>query len=134
MIFSSGFLIFVIRSIAETFMKTEKKFLYALTKSEAHAAQDACNRVTADLPRNLGISEGRFEACGRAAYALARPEIDSSKRVLVLTALEFDELFNCFMNGYSDGEYVHSYCQTAASKAAFARVLKKLREQWLKKN
>lgn len=108
-------------------MKNEKKYLYALTKREAHAAQDACNRVTADLPRNLGISEAQFDACDRAAYALARPDIDADKKILVLTALEFDELFKCFMNGYSDGEYVDSYCQTAASKAAFVRVQRKLR-------
>ena len=108
-------------------MKKEKKHLYALTKREAHAAQDACNRVTADLPRNLGISGAQFDACDRAAYALARPEIDADKKILVLTALEFDELFKCFMNGYGDSEYVDSYCQTVASKAAFVRVQRKLR-------
>lgn len=110
------------------FMKNEKKFLYALTKREAHAAQDACNRVTADLPRNLGISDAQFDACDRAASALAYPAIEADKKVLALTELEFDELFKCFMNGYGDGDYVDSYCQTAASKTAFARVQKKLRE------
>lgn len=115
-------------------MKNEKKFLYALTKREAHAAQDACNRITADLPENLGITNRQFDACDRAAYALAHPAVEANKKVLVLTALEFDELFKCFMNGYGDGDYVDSYCQTAASKAAFARVQKKLRELWLEKN
>lgn len=115
-------------------MKNEKKNLYALTKREAHAALDACNRVTADSPENLGISDRQFEACDRAACALARPEIDGGERTLVLTALEFDEFFKCFMNGYDNGEYVAAYCQTAASKAAFARVQKKLHEQWLRKN
>lgn len=115
------------------FMKNEKKFLYALTKREAHAAQDACNRVTADLPRNLGISDAQFDACDRAAYALAHPAIEPNKKILALTALEFDELFRCFMNGYGDGDYVDSYCQTAVSKRAFARMQKKLRELWLEK-
>ena len=115
-------------------MKSEKKHLYVLTKKEARAAQDACNRITADLPRNLGISDTQFDACERAAYALVRPAIEADKKILVLTAFEFDELFKCFMNGYGDGEYVTSYCQTTASKAAFTRVLKKLREQWLRKN
>lgn len=115
-------------------MKKEKKHLYALTKREAHAALDACNRITADSPENLGISDAQFEACDRAASALSRPEINADKKVLALTALEFDELFKCFMNGYGDGDYVASYCQTAASKIAFARVQKKLRGQWLEKN
>jgi hypothetical protein len=115
------------------FMKNEKKLFYALTKREAHAAQDACNRVTADLPRNLGISDAQFDACDRAAYALAHPAIEQNKKVLVLTALEFDELFKCFMNGYDDGEYVAAYCQTAASKRAFAHMQKKLRDLWLEK-
>lgn len=115
------------------FMKNEKKLLYALTKREAHAAQDACNRVTADLPRNLGISDAQFDACDRAAYALAHPVIEPNKKILTLTALEFDELFKCFMNGYGDGDYVDSYCQTAALKRAFARVQKKLRELWSEK-
>lgn len=109
-------------------MKSERKHFYALTKREARAAQDACNRITADSPENLGISNGQFDACDRAAYALARPAIEADKKVLALTSLEFDELFKCFMNGYGDGDYVDSYCQTAASKAAFARVQKKLRE------
>lgn len=115
-------------------MKNEKKRLYALTNREARAAQDACNRITADSPENLGISNAQFEACDRAACALARPEIDVDKKVLALTALEFDELFKCFMNGYGDGDYVESCCQTAASKSAFARVQRKLRELWLEKN
>lgn len=115
-------------------MKNEKKHLYRLTKREARAAQDACNRITADSPENLGISNAQFDACDRAAYALAHPEIGADKKVLVLTALEFDELYKCFMNGYDNGEYVESYCQTAATKAAFARVQKKLRELWLRKN
>ena len=46
-------------------MKNEKKFLYVLTRREAHAAQDACNRITADLPENLGVSNAQFEACDR---------------------------------------------------------------------
>lgn len=107
-------------------MKQEKKHFYALTKREARAAQDACNRITADSPENLGISDAQFDACDRAAYALARPAIDADKKVLILTQFEFDELFKCFMNGYGDGDYVESYCQTAASKMAFARVQKKL--------
>lgn len=115
-------------------MKNEKKHLYALTKREARAAQDACNRITADSPENLGISNRQFDACDRAAFTLARPAIESDKKVLSLTALEFDELFKCFMNGYDNGEYVAAYCQTAATKAAFARVQKKLRELWLGKN
>ncbi len=115
-------------------MKNEKKFLYALTRREAHAAQDACNRITADLPENLGITNAQFDACDRAAYALAHPAIETDKKVLVMTALEFDELFKCFMNGYGDGDFVESYCQTSTSKAAFARVQKKLRELWLEKN
>lgn len=115
------------------FMKNEKRFLYALTKREAHAAQDACNRVTADLPRNLGISDAQFDACDRAAYALAQPAIEPKKKVLALTALEFDELFKCFINGYGDGDYVNSYCQTATSKRAFVRMQRKLRELWLGK-
>jgi len=65
---------------------------------------------------------------------LARPEIEADKKVLVLSPLEFDELFKCFMNGYDSGDYVAAYCQTVVSKAAFARVQKKLREQWLRKN
>lgn len=109
-------------------MKSERKHFYALTKREARAAQDACNRFTADSPENLGISNQQFDACDRAAYALARPDIEANKKVLVLTVLEFDELFKCFMNGYGDGDFVDSYCQTAASKKAFARVQKKLRE------
>lgn len=109
-------------------MEGEKKHLYALTKREARAAQDACNRITADSPENLGISNQQFDACDSAAYALARPDIEADKKVLILTALEADELFKCFMNGYDNGEYVESYCQTAASKKAFARVQRKLRE------
>lgn len=115
-------------------MKNKKKNLYALTRREATAALDACNRITADSPENLGISDRQFEACDRAACALARPEIDSGKRVLVLTALEFNALFKCFMNGFDNGDYVAAYCQSAASKAAFTRVQKKLREQTLRKN
>lgn len=115
-------------------MKNEKKQLYALTKREARAALDACNRITADSPENLGISSSQFDACDRAACALARPEIEADKKLLILTALEFDELYKCFMNGFDNGEFVESYCQTIASKAAFGRVLKKLREQWLRKN
>ncbi len=99
-------------------MKNEKKYLYALTRREAHSALDTCNRITADSPENLGISNQQFEACDRAAYALARPAIDTAKKVLVLTALEFDELFKCFMSGYGDGDFVQSYCQTAVSKTA----------------
>jgi len=38
------------------------------------------------------------------------------------------------MNGYGDDDFVESYCQTAASKAAFGRVQKKLRQVWLEKN
>ncbi len=114
-------------------MKTEKKHLYALSKREANAAQDACNRVTADLPRNLGISERQFDACDRAAIALARPEIDAAKKVLVLTEFEFEQLFGCFMNGYADGDYVEAYCQTKADKAAFGRVQDKLSELLAKK-
>lgn len=67
-------------------MKNEKKFLYALSKREAHAALDACNRITADLPENLSISNQQFDACDRAAHALAHPEIEADKKVLVLTA------------------------------------------------
>jgi hypothetical protein len=115
-------------------MKNEKKHLYRLTKREARAAQDACNRITADSPENLGISNAQFDACDRAAIALARPAIDAYKKVLALTATEFDELFRCFMNGYGDGDYVESFCQTAAAKSAFARVQRKLRELWLEKN
>ena len=115
-------------------MKSEKKFLYALTKREANAAQDACNRITADLPENLGITNRQFDACDRAAYALARPASRADKKALVMTALELDELFKCFMNGYGDGDFVESYCQTATSKAAFGRVQKKLRELWSEKN
>ena len=63
-------------------MKNEKKFLYALTRREAHAAQDACNRITADLPENLGITNAQFEACDRAAYALAHPGVQRTKRFL----------------------------------------------------
>lgn len=48
-------------------MRDEKKFLYAMTKREAHAAQDACNRITADLPENVGITNAQFDACDRAA-------------------------------------------------------------------
>lgn len=61
-------------------MKKEKKHLYALTKREARAALDACNRITADSPENLGISDAQFDACDRAAYALAHPEIDADKK------------------------------------------------------
>lgn len=111
-------------------MKSERKHFYALTKREARAALDACNRITADSPENLGISSQQFDACDRAAYALALPNIEADKKVLILTALEADELFKCFMNGYGGGDYVDSYCQTAISKAAFARVQKKLRELW----
>lgn len=107
-------------------MKQEKKHFYALTKREARAALDACNRITADSPENLGISDAQFDACDRAACALARPEIDADKKVLVLSALELDELFKFFMNGYSDGEYVESCCQTATQKGAFTRVQRKL--------
>lgn len=114
-------------------MKNEKKFLYALTNREARAAQDACNRITADLPRNLGISNAQFDACDRAAAALAHPAVEGKKKVLVLTEIEFDELFRCFMNGYEDGEYAESYCQTAAQKSALARSLGKLRELWSEK-
>lgn len=128
------FLPFTVISINEIFMKNEKKFLYALTRREANAAQDACNRITADLPENLGITNRQFDTCDNAAHALAYPAIAADKKVLVLTALELDELFKCFMNGYGDGDFVESYCQTAASKAAFARVQKKLRELWLEKN
>jgi hypothetical protein len=32
-----------------------------------------------------------------------------------------------------NGEYVESYCQTAASKKAFVRVQKKMRALWLEK-
>ncbi len=115
-------------------MKTQKKHLYALTKREAGAALDACNRITADSPQNLGISEMQFEACDRTAYALARPEIESGKKVLALTALEFDQLFRCFMNGYGDGDFVEAFCQSAAQKAAFGRIQTKLHELWKKKN
>ena len=115
-------------------MKKEKQYLYALTKREAHAVQDACNRITADLPENLGISNQHFEACDRAADALAHPAVGADKKVLVLTALEIDQLFKCFMNGYDNGDFVVAYCQTAAEKAAFARLQKKLRGQWVKKN
>jgi len=111
-------------------MKQEKIHFYALTQREARAAQDACNRITADSPENLGISNRQFDACDRAAYALAHSDIEADKKLLILTRLEFDELFKCFMNGYGDGEYVDSYCQTVASKAAFARVQKKLCELW----
>lgn len=115
-------------------MKTEKKHLYALTKREAHAAMDACNRITADSPRNLGISDSQFDACDRAASALARPEIESNKKVLALTALEFEQLFRGFMNGSGDGDFVEAFCRTAAERAAFRRVQEKLRELWKKKN
>ncbi len=107
-------------------MKQEKIHFYALTQREAHAALDACNRITADSPENLGVSCAQFDACDRAACALARQAIDADKKVLTLTAFELDELFKCFMNGYGDGDYVESYCQTAASKKAFSRVQKKL--------
>lgn len=115
-------------------MKQEKIHFYALTQSEAHAALDACNRITADSPENLGVSCAQFDACDRAACALARPAIDADKKVLTLTAFELDELFKCFMNGYGDGDYVESYCQTAASKKAFTRVQKKLYGLWQRKN
>lgn len=114
-------------------MKVEKKHFYALTSREARAAQDACNRITADSPRNLGISDSQFDACDRAACALARPEIESDKKVLALTALEFEQLFRCFMNGYGD-DFVEAFCRTTTQKAAFGRVQEKLREQWQKKN
>lgn len=115
-------------------MKNEKKFLYRLTKREAHAAQDACNRITADLPENLGITNAQFDACDRAAFALASPAFSADKKVLVLTTLELKELFKCFMNSYDNSNYVESYCQSASSKAPIARVQKKLREAWLGKN
>jgi hypothetical protein len=115
-------------------MKQEKIHFYAPTQREARAAQDACNRITADSPANLGISDAQFDACDRAAVALARPAIDADKKLLILTELELDELFKCFMNGYGDGDYVESYCQTAASKKAFDRVQKKLLELWQRKN
>lgn len=73
-------------------MKEEHKQLYALTVREARAAQDACNRVTADLPANLGISDAQFDAADRAAGALSTPFADHQKIVLVLTAKEFLEL------------------------------------------
>ena len=113
-------------------MKQEKIHFYALTQREASAALDACNRIAADSPENLGISDAQFDACDRAAYALARPAIDADKKVLILTAFELDELFKCFMNG--DGDYVESYCQTVASKTAFSHVQKKLMELWQRKN
>ncbi len=109
-------------------MKTQKKHLYALTKREAGAALDACNRITADSPRNLGISDSQFDVCDRAACALARPEIESDKKLLALTALEFEQLFRCFMNGSGDGDFVEAFCQTTVQKAAFERVQRKLRE------
>ena len=68
-------------------MKNEKKFLYELTRREAHAAQDACNRITADLPENLGITNVQFEACDRAAYSLARPAVSADKKIFALTVL-----------------------------------------------
>ena len=61
-------------------MKQEKIHFYALTQREARAALDACNRITADSPENLGISCAQFDACDRAACALARPAIDAEKR------------------------------------------------------
>jgi hypothetical protein len=73
--------------VAGNFMKNEKKFLYALTRREAHAALDDCNRITADLPENLGIANAQFEACDRAAYALARPVVSADKRIFALTEL-----------------------------------------------
>ena len=93
------FLAFTVSPIDENFMKNERTFLYALTKREAHAAQDACNRITADLPKNLGITNAQFDACDRAVYALAHPAVSADKKIFALTALEFDELFKCFMNG-----------------------------------
>lgn len=68
-------------------MKNERKFLYALTRKEAHAAQDVCNRITADLPENLGITNAQFEACDRAACALARPAVSADKKIFALTEL-----------------------------------------------
>lgn len=115
-------------------MKSERKHFYALTRREARAAQDACNRMTADSPENLGISNQRFDACDRAAYALAHPAIEADKKVLVLTALEFEQLFDCFTNGDADGDFADAYCQSAAAKAAFVRVQRKLRELRKKKN
>lgn len=115
-------------------MKTEKKHLYALTKREAGAALDACNRITADSPQNLGIRDSQFEACDQAAFALARPEIDADKKLLVFTAREFEQLFRCFINGSGDGDFIEAFCRTAAERAAFGRVQEKLRELWKKKN
>ena len=127
--------VFYFQSVSQNdFMKQEKIHFYALTQREARAAQDACNRITADSPENLGISDAQFDACDRATCALARPAIDADKKVLILTAFELDELFKCFMNGYGDGDYVESYCQTAASKTVFARVQKKLHGLWQRKN
>ncbi len=81
-------------SITESqFMKEEKKYIYELTKREAHATQDACNRIKADSPENLGVSDGQFDACDRAAYALARPAIDSSKILLIYMPFEFRQLY-----------------------------------------
>ena len=61
-------------------MKQEKIHFYALTQREARAALDACNRITADSPENLGISDAHFDACDRAAYALARPAVAGDKK------------------------------------------------------
>ncbi len=74
-------------------MKQEKIHFYALTIREERAAQDACNRITADSPEKLGFSDAQFDAGERAACALARPVINTDKKVLILTAFEFDELF-----------------------------------------
>lgn len=112
------------RERQENFMKNEKKFLYALTKREAGAAQDACNRVTADLPENLGITNRQFDACDRAAYALARPMIDGGKILLALTPYEFEKLYLSFKCGEDKVTAIH--CQTRAEMSALRRVRKKM--------
>ena len=112
-------------------MKSERKHFYALTRREARAARGRWQPLSRRIRRRIWASAiSSSTLATRAAYALACPDIEADKKVLVLTRLEADELFKCFMNGYDSGEYVESYCQTADSKKAFARVQKKLRELW----
>lgn len=109
-------------------MKEEKKFLYALTRREAHAAQDACNRITADLPENLGITNRQFDACDRAAYALSRPAIDDGKILLALTPFEFEKLYLSFNCG--ENQFMAVYCLTGAEMSALGRVRKMMAAQF----
>lgn len=112
-------------------MKNERKHLYALTKREDARRERTLATESRQIRRRIWESAiGNSMLATQAAYALAHPIIEANKKVLVLTALEADELFKCLMNGYDNGEYVDAYCRTAASKKAFARVQKKLRELW----